>query len=172
MRMPLFTPSAARAFLTSSSRAFAIASSGRRDSGCATPNAGALAGYQGERAELYGSLKLAGLRDAPVHLAVCADPSSSTGHGLGRQTMPDTLTWSVVMAIHSLWLAARAAGLGMGWVSILDPAAAHESLGVPSEWTFLAYLCLGWPRETHTDPLLERANWEGRLPEEELVLRR
>ena len=91
-------------------------------------NASALQNYQGEQAAEYGRLKLAGLREAPVHLAVFADPDTPTGSGLGRQTMPQTLAWSVVMAIHTLWLAAQVEGLGMGWVSILDPAAAQDDI--------------------------------------------
>ena len=135
-------------------------------------NASALQNYQGEQAAEYGRLKLAGLREAPVHIAVFSDPATPTGSGLGRQTMPQTLAWSVVMAIHTLWLAAQVEGLGMGWVSILDPAAAQASLDVPTSWTFMAYLCLGWPAEISQDPLLERAGWEKRQSMDQLVLRR
>ncbi len=138
----------------------------------AAANASALKDYQGEQAAEYGRLKLAGLLEAPVHLAVFADLATPVGSGLGRQTMPQTLSWSVVMAIHTLWLAAQVEGLGLGWVSILDPAAAQASLDVPASWTFMAYLCLGWPAEFSQDPLLERAGWEKRQPSEQLVLRR
>lgn len=135
-------------------------------------NAEALASYHDVQAESYARLKLAGLREAPIHLAVFADTTAPTGSGLGRQTMPGTLIWSAVMAIHTLWLAAAAEGLGLGWVSILDPAKAHATLEAPAEWTFLAYLCLGWPVEPSPDPLLEREGWERRLPPEPLILRR
>jgi len=128
-------------------------------------NAAAGSRYQGEQASLYASLKLEGLRQAPVHLAVFADPDTATGRGLGRQTMPGTLTWSVVMAIHTLWLAARAEGLGMGWVSILDPEPLNRLLNVPAHWTPIAYLCLGWPERTSETPLLEEAGWEQRIAE-------
>ena len=138
----------------------------------AMANASALANYQGEQAAEYGRLKLAGLHEAPVHIAVFADVEAATGSGLGRQTMPQTLTWSVVMAIHTLWLAAQAEGLGLGWVSILDPIAAQSCLDVPIHWTFLAYLCLGWPVEPSQDPLLERAGWERRLAADQLIFRR
>ena len=84
-------------------------------------NRAALAAYEGERAALYARLKLAGLDAAPAHLAVFGDEATSHGCGLGRATMPETLAYSVVGAVHGLWLAARAHGVGIGWVSILDP---------------------------------------------------
>ena len=129
----------------------------------ANANQAALAGYAGERQARYARLKLEGLSQAPVHLAVCADETTSTGHGLGRQTMPETLRYSVVTAIQTLWLAARAEGLGIGWVSILDPADLHITLDLPQQWTFIAYLCIGWPVEEHDDPELERHGWETRM---------
>jgi 5,6-dimethylbenzimidazole synthase len=125
-------------------------------------NEAALSGYAGERQARYARLKLEGLSQAPVHLAVCADETTAQGHGLGRQTMPETIRYSVVAAIQTLWLAARAEGLGVGWVSILDPEAARTTLDLPSGWTFVAYLCLGWPEEEHDDPELERHGWEQR----------
>src|SRR5581483_10527510 len=115
-------------------------------------NDAALRGYAGERQARYARLKLEGLSQAPVHLAVCADETTGRGHGLGRQTMPETLRYSVVAAIQTLWLAARAEGLGVGWVSILDPSAAHAMLDLPKDWAFVAYLCLGWPEEEPDDP--------------------
>ncbi len=128
--------------------------------------------YQQQQREAYGKLKLAGLRDAPVHLAVFAEEETKTGSGLGRQSMPETLVWSVVMAIHSFWLAARSEGLGVGWVSILDPDAMGSILDTPQNWRFVAYLCIGWPEETHEDPLLERSGWEIRSRQEDLVFTR
>ncbi|MGJ4932340.1 5,6-dimethylbenzimidazole synthase [Bradyrhizobium sp. HKCCYLS2038] len=126
-------------------------------------NQAALAGYDGERRALYAGLKLEGLTQAPVHLAVCADEGAPTGHRLGRATMPEMLRYSVVASIQTLWLAARAEGLGVGWVSILDPTAVTRDLALPSEWTLIAYLCIGWPQEEHDDPELERHGWERRL---------
>jgi 5,6-dimethylbenzimidazole synthase len=128
----------------------------------ARANDAALNGYAGERQARYARLKLEGLSQAPVHLAVCADEATGQGHGLGRQTMPETIRYSVVAAIQTLWLAARAEGLGVGWVSILDPDAARVALDLPEDWTFVAYLCLGWPEEEHDDPELERHGWEQR----------
>jgi len=125
-------------------------------------NERALKGYEGERRATYLGLKLAGMKEAPIHLAVFADEATLTGSGLGRQTMPETLHYSVVAAVQTLWLAARAEGLGMGWVSILEPAEVRRALDVPETWKLIAYLDLGWPAEEHLDPELERHHWEQR----------
>ena len=125
-------------------------------------NAAALSNYDGERAELYARLKLAGLREAPRHFAVFCDETTAQGSGLGRLTMPETLRYSTVLAIHTLWLAARARGLGLGWVSIIDPAQATATLDVPASWRFVAYLCLGFPAGDHIEPELQRKGWQSR----------
>ena len=125
-------------------------------------NQAALADYAGEQARLYAGLKLSGLIEAPVHLAVCCDESTLAGSGLGRKTMPETLRYSVVLAVHTLWLAARAQGLGVGWVSILDPEQVCTVLATPEGWRLVAYLCIGYPQEEHSDPELERHGWQGR----------
>lgn len=125
-------------------------------------NEKALAGYAGEKQAIYAGLKLEGLREAPVHVAVFSDDGTHSGSGLGQQTMPETLHYSVVAAIQTLWLAARADGIGMGWVSILDPKAVKHVLDVPASWNLVAYLCLGFPAEEHLDPELERHHWEVR----------
>jgi len=135
-------------------------------------NAAALAAYEGAEAQSYARLKLAGLDEAPVHLAVFADPGTAQGHGLGRRTMPEMIEYSAVTAIHTLWLAARAHGIGLGWVSILDPAAVGRILDVPPEWSLVGYLCLGYPQEADDTPALERAGWERRRAVESFVLRR
>ena len=133
-------------------------------------NCEALGAYRGERAELYARLKLAGLRDAPVQVAVFCDEATEQGHGLGARTMPEARRYSTVCALHTFWLAARARGLGVGWVSILDPRGIAEALDVPRAWAFIGYLCVGWPREEHLIPELERAGWQAREPHP--VLRR
>ncbi len=125
-------------------------------------NAQALADQSSDRAALYAKLKLAGLAEAPCHLAVFADQGTSQGHGLGRLTMPATIEYSAVLAIHTLWLAARAEGIGLGWVSILDPVVVAAALDVPARWTFVAYLCLGLPAAIDDTPVLEREEWEYR----------
>jgi 5,6-dimethylbenzimidazole synthase len=138
----------------------------------AKANEQALQGYEGEQKKNYMGLKLAGLKEAPVHLAVFSDESTATGSGLGRQTMPETLRYSVVAAVQTMWLAARAEGLGMGWVSIFDPEAITRSLDVPEGWKLVAYLDLGWPAEEHIDPELERHHWETRHYTGDLVFER
>ena len=135
-------------------------------------NAKALAEQSGERAAGYARLKLAGLDDAPGHLAVFADPATTRGHGLGRHTMPEMIEYSAVTAVHTIWLAARSEGIGMGWVSILDPAAVAAILDVPAAWKFIGYLCLGFPRTEDVVPELERAGWEQRYPASSLVVLR
>lgn len=135
-------------------------------------NAEALQSYSGERAARYAALKLSGLEEAPGHLAVFADKASPIGSGLGRATMPETIEYSVVAAISSMWLAARAEGVGLGWVSILDPARLHTILDVPDSWKFIGYLCVGYPESECDRPELEQARWESRRRSDEFTLRR
>ena len=135
-------------------------------------NQTALNSYDGERAELYARLKLAGLRDAPVHLAVFLDSHTDRGSGLGRATMPETMEYSTVLSVYTLWLAARTYGLGIGWVSILNPADINGGLSVPEDWKLIAYLCIGHPEEETPDPELLRHGWETRLDIGDLLLRR
>ena len=135
-------------------------------------NADALQSYSGERAARYATLKLSGLEEAPGHLAVFADKASDIGHGLGRATMPETIEYSVVAAICSMWLAARAEGIGLGWVSILNPVRIHEILDVPESWKFIGYLCIGYPQAEFDRPELERAKWECRRTSSEFTTRR
>jgi 5,6-dimethylbenzimidazole synthase len=135
-------------------------------------NADALEMQSPDRASLYARLKLAGLDDAPCQLAVFADRSTAQGSGLGRLTMPETLDYSVVIAVHTLWLAARADGLGVGWVSILDPARIATILDVPPHWIFIGHLCVGYPSQNDDTPALERAGWEHRHAPQGAVLYR
>jgi 5,6-dimethylbenzimidazole synthase len=127
-------------------------------------NAEALAAQTPERAAAYARLKLAGLDDAPCQLAVFADRSTAQGHGLGRHTMLEMIEYSAVTAVHTIWLAARADGIGVGWISILEPATVAAILDVPSNWKFIAYLCLGFPQAEDDVPDLERKGWEQRQP--------
>jgi len=125
-------------------------------------NAQALAGYEGGRAERYSGLKLAGMREAPVQLAIYCDESTAKGAGLGAGTMPEMRRYSVVAAVMQFWLVARSHGLGVGWVSILDPQTLARDLDIPSGWALVAYLCVGWPEASEATPELERAGWEDR----------
>lgn len=135
-------------------------------------NAQALAAQEPLRAELYARLKLAGLDEAPAHFAVFADRSTAQGRGLGRRTMPEMIEYSTVTAVHTIWLAARAQGIGMGWVSILDPKAVAAILDVPEEWKFIGYFCLGYPQADDIVPELERCGWEQRRSPRSTIVRR
>src|SRR5262247_3413227 len=135
-------------------------------------NADALAAQTPQRAAAYARLKLAGLDDAPCHLAVFADRATAQGHGLGRHTMPEMIEYSAVTAVHTIWLAARSQGIGVGWVSILEPAAVATILDVPATWKFIGYLCLGFPQAEDDIPDLERAGWEQRQAPSSVVIRR
>nr|WP_302477862.1 5,6-dimethylbenzimidazole synthase [Ruegeria arenilitoris] len=125
-------------------------------------NEQALAGYSGEKALSYSRLKLSGMQEAPVQLAVFCDDSTTKGMGLGAATMPETRRYSVVSAITLFWLALRAEGLGMGWVSILDPEQLKQDLDVPDIWSLVGYYCIGRPQMVSDQPELERSGWERR----------
>mmetsp|Transcript_21494 Transcript_21494/g.46909 ORF Transcript_21494/g.46909 Transcript_21494/m.46909 type:complete len:299 (+) Transcript_21494:215-1111(+) len=131
-------------------------------------NTKALEGYEGEKKRKYASLKLAGMYEAPVQLAIYCDDGTTKGSGLGARSMPEMRRYSVVSAITLFWLAARSFGLGVGWVSILDPVRLTEDLGVSSDWTLVGYLCVGWPEEDNGTPELERVGWENRTALDDL----
>jgi len=135
-------------------------------------NADALRSYSGERAAKYAALKLSGLEEAPAHLAVFAETAGPIGSGLGRATMPETVEYSVVAAICSMWLAARAEGIGLGWVSILNPDSIQTILDIPESWKFIGYLCIGYAETEHDRPELEEAKWEARRGPGEFTVRR
>jgi len=137
-----------------------------------TCNAQALAAQAPHRAGLYARLKLAGLDEAPVHFAVFADRATGQGYGLGRRTMPEMIEYSAVTAVHTMWLAARAEGIGLGWISILDPTEMAANLHVPVEWKFIGYFCLGYPQADDTIPELEQAGWERRRLAASTIIRR
>jgi 5,6-dimethylbenzimidazole synthase len=125
-------------------------------------NARAQAAQPDEHAEAYAALKLTGMDRAPLQFAVFCDKETAQGHGLGQRTMPETAEYSTTNMIATFWLVARAVGLGVGWVSILDPERVSQDLDVPPAWKFIAYLCIGWPEEQHLDPELERFGWQVR----------
>jgi 5,6-dimethylbenzimidazole synthase len=129
----------------------------------ARANQQAAENYDGERAEAYSGLKLEGILEAPQNLCVLCDTGSERGHGLGRQTMPETALYSTVCAVQNLWLAARSEGVGVGWVSIVEPAELCRLLDVPDHLTLVAYLCLGYVEGFAAEPDLERFGWEKRI---------
>lgn len=118
--------------------------------------------FAAPRREAYSALKLHGLDAAPEVLAVYCDETTTAGSGLGAATMPEARAYSVVLAIYSLWLAARARGLSVGWVSILRPDFVRELLRTPPEWRLVALLCIGFPDAPSDTPELERLGWQGR----------
>ncbi len=132
-------------------------------------NKEAAAHYVGDRRVQYDSLKLEGILEAPQNLCVVCDAHSARGHHLGRHTMPETALYSTVCAIQNLWLAARAEGVGVGWVSILDPDKLREALKIPQHVIPVAYLCLGYVDTFGSIPELERQGWEERVPLEEVL---
>ena len=129
----------------------------------------ATATYEGELRDQYTSLKLEGILDAPQNLCVVCDVQNERGHKLGRHTMPETAAYSTVCAVQNLWLAARAEGIGVGWVSILDPQRLRDLLHIPDHILLVAYLCFGYVHEFGTEPELERSGWEKRIPLEAAV---
>jgi len=112
----------------------------------------------------YDALKLHGLREAPEIVAVFCDEAGQRGRRLGAVTMPEALRYSVVLSIHTLWLAARARGIGLGWVSIVQPNQVAALLGVPPSWRFVALLCLGHAEREDDLPELQRRGWQARVP--------
>ncbi|BFU91339.1 MAG: 5,6-dimethylbenzimidazole synthase [Nitrospira sp.] len=132
-------------------------------------NAEAATRYRGKRAALYRNLKLEGIEEAPINIGVTCSRQRGGPHVLGRSTVRDTDLYSTCCAIQNLWLAARAEGIGVGWVSILDHSALKRVLGVPKSVKVLAYLCLGYVSDFATRPDLETAGWRERIPLEHLI---
>src|SRR5207253_3563107 len=122
-----------------------------------------------ERRELYRRMKLEGIREAPLNLAVTCDRRRDAPFVLGRGPLPEVDLYSTCLAVQNLWLAARAEGVGVGWVSILDPGETAALLGVPEGVRLVAYLCVGYPVEFRARPMLEEVGWKARLRLEDLV---
>src|SRR5262249_47306371 len=108
----------------------------------------------------------------PTQLAVFADRETGLGRGLGRRTQPETIDYSAVCAVYTLWLAARAEGIGVGWVSILDPSQMPRILAVPGHWRVVGCFCLGYPEKADDLPELEREGWETRRTAVDFIVRR
>ncbi len=125
--------------------------------------------FPGDRGQTYRALKLQGILDAPLNLLVTCDRSRGGTHVLGRSVQRDTDVYSTCLAVQNLWLAARAEGVGVGWMSIAEPDVLSEMFGLPDEVLPVAYLTLGWPVELPDTPLLERVGWRRRLDLGELV---
>lgn len=131
----------------------------------------AAAMFPEERQALYRSLKLEGIRKAPLSICVTCDPERAGPVVLGRTHNPRTDVYSTVCAIQNLWLAARAEGVGVGWVSIFHDRDIRTVLGIPDRVEIVAWLCLGYVAELYSQPELAEKGWRRRLPLEDLVFR-
>ncbi|MBW6419946.1 5,6-dimethylbenzimidazole synthase [Rhizobium sp. XQZ8] len=129
----------------------------------------AAAMFDGERGDLYRSLKLEGIRKAPLSICVTCDPDRAGPVVLGRTHNPRMDAYSTVCAVQNLWLAARAEGVGVGWVSIFRDADVRNLLGIPERIEIVAWLCLGYVDQLYCEPELAVKGWRQRLPLEGLV---
>ncbi len=125
--------------------------------------------FEGDRRDTYKTLKLEGIVEAPLGICITCDRERTGPVVVGRTHMKTMDLYSSVCAVQNLWLAARAEGLGVGWVSIFHQAALQEALGIPKGITPIAYLCVGYVSHFFAKPELEAAGWLPRLPIEELV---
>ncbi len=124
--------------------------------------------YHGERKAAYSQLKLEGILEAPVNIAVFFTPSTSPI--LGQNSMPEVGEYSVVCAIQNMWLMARAMNIGIGWVSIVDPDTIKTLLNAPNTHKLVAYLCVGHVKEFYSVPELQRLGWGQRKIIESVVI--
>jgi len=120
-----------------------------------------------ERQALYSRLKLEGIHEAPINIAVFYKPSEQPV--LGQTSMPKMGEYSVVCAIQNMWLMARALNVGIGWVSILDPESVNHILNAPKDNQLVAYLCVGYVDKFYTRPELETLKWKERKELESVI---
>jgi 5,6-dimethylbenzimidazole synthase len=125
--------------------------------------------FEGDRREKYLSYKLEGILDSAVNVCVTCDRTRFGPEVIGRHTMKDTDIYSTCGAVQNLWLAARAEGIGVGWVSILEPEKLRSILGFPEHVAPVAYLCLGHVEEFPEKPLFQQTGWLPRIPLSEAV---
>ena len=132
--------------------------------------AAAREGYEEPRRSEFAELKLEGIRESPINICVTCDPTRGAPHVLGRNSMKRTDVYSTCLAVQNLWLAARAEGVGVGWVSVLYPYEVQEVLDIPPHVKPIAYLCLGYPEDGFPEePVLQQEGWRERLDMETLV---
>lgn len=132
-------------------------------------NAEAEAMFPDEKRDLYRSLKLEGIRKAPLSIVVTCDPDRAGPVVLGRTHNPRMDVYSTVCAVQNLWLAARAEGVGVGWVSIFQDDDVRALLGIPERIEIVAWLCLGYVRELYQEPELAVKGWRQRLDLDQLI---
>ena len=125
--------------------------------------------FKGEKREIYRNLKLEGIREAPVNICITCDRDRTGPVVIGRTADASMDLYSSVCAVQNLWLAARAEGLGVGWVSIIHREVLQAVLGIPERIVPIAYLCVGYVTHLHEKPELETAGWLPRMPLDELI---
>jgi 5,6-dimethylbenzimidazole synthase len=125
--------------------------------------------FDGEKRETYRNLKLEGIMESPINICITCDRDRAGPVVVGRTHIKTMDVYSSVCAVQNLWLAARAEGLGLGWVSILDQKRLKQTLGIPRRVVPVAYLCLGYVSHFHDKPELQSAGWRPRLPLGDLV---
>lgn len=125
--------------------------------------------FDGSRREVYSRLKLEGILESPINICITCDRERTGPVVVGRTHIKTMDLYSSVCAVQNLWLAARAEGVGVGWVSIFNQKELKEALNIPSRITPVAYLCLGYVSHFFDKPELESAGWLPRLPIEKLV---
>ncbi|AXR77906.1 5,6-dimethylbenzimidazole synthase [Natrarchaeobaculum sulfurireducens] len=132
--------------------------------------AAAREGYEEPRRSEFAALKLEGIRESPVNICVTCDPTRGAPHVLGRSSMKRTDVYSTCLAIQNLWLAARAEGIGVGWVSVLYPYEVQQVLDIPPHVKPIAYLCVGYPEDGFPEePVLQQEGWRERIDVDDLL---
>jgi len=125
--------------------------------------------FEGDKQKTYKSLKLEGILEAPIGICITCDRKRTGNTVIGRTANLEMDLYSAVCAVQTLWLAARAENLGVGWVSIVHHEVVQDALGIPDDIVPIAYLCIGHVTHFHEKPELEEAGWLPRMPLEELV---
>lgn len=125
--------------------------------------------FDGEKRETYRNLKLEGILESPINICITCDRDRAGPVVVGRTHIKSMDLYSSVCAVQNLWLAARAEGLGLGWVSILDQSRLKQTLEIPGRVVPVAYVCLGYVSHFHDKPELQSAGWRPRLPLGELI---
>ncbi len=124
--------------------------------------------FSKEKKVSYTDLKLEGIEEAPLNIAVFYKPKDTPV--LGQTSMPNMGRYSVVCAIQNMWLMARSLNIGMGWVSILDPEKVKTILNAPKENELIGYLCFGYTDMFYDQPELELKKWDTRKPLNEVII--
>lgn len=125
--------------------------------------------FDAEQQDTYRSLKLEGIVESPINICITCDRARSGPNVIGRTHIKTMDLYSSVCAVQNLWLAARAEGIGVGWVSIIKQQALKDALNIPADIVPIAYLCVGYVSHFHQKPELETAGWRKRLPLEDLI---